>query len=430
MTDSLKSPVKSPVARLLAPGICGGEGCLPHLFAIWLLLAVLTPEEVYRTFFHVLIYPLTICLLARMGKSIVWKDPFVRLFLLFCGYMAVATWLVGGEAAEKDAQAVRWAFEAALGMVAFFMWMFSVARRGRFWGLWFLSLAFIGAFAGLVFSFPEAIHGARIGGLGVMGHPIQGASIATIFLATGLFLTFRERGTVNPSVILLAIMAAVSVCTFVSLSQSRAPLIALMVYLLFLAVLLSCQYRRPVTIFLLFLAATGVVVSIQWFIGLDRLLDQLSSRGMSYRFEIWVAYLSYLPESLLLGNGAGLDFRLTDAARLHLEPLGLNIAHPHNIWLGAFVQTGLIGVLMQAGLVVLPVFAVVSSPMPLTGKFHLLAILGLFLLLTFSDEYTLLISLHPVWFLGWIPLVFVWTWSRYKTEERVGAIYSRDPGGN
>lgn len=406
----------------------GAEGWLPLLFGIWLLLAVLTPGEVYRTFFHALIYPLTIYLLVRKEDMAVWQDPFIRLFLLFCGYMAATTWLVGSDPADDDAQAVRWAFEAALGILAYFLWMRAVVSRDRLWGRWFLFVSLTGALAGLLFSLAEAFQGTRIQGFGAMGHPIQGASIATTFLATGLFLTFCKESSVSRSDILLATVSVVSVCAFVTLSQSRAPLIALAIYLVFLAGLLGYQYRRPATIYGLLLVAACVVALIQWFIGWSVLVDQLSSRGASYRFEIWKTYLTYPPESLLLGNGAGLDFSLTEAGRVNLESIGIDIAHPHNIWLGAFVETGLIGVFMQAGLVILPAIAVFRSRPAPTGRLHLLAILGLFLLLTFTDEYTLLISLHPVWLIGWVPLVFVWTLSRYKTAESITAVSANNFG--
>jgi O-antigen ligase len=157
---------------------------------------------------------------------------------------------------------------------------------------------------------------------------------------------------------------------------------------------------------------------VQWLMGLNVFLDHLLARGASYRLDIWTAYLTYLPESFLFGNGAGLDFELTEASRLYLEPMGLDISHPHNIWLGAFVETGLVGILMQAGLVFLPILAVFRSRFLVTSKLHLLAILGLFLLLTFSDEYTLLTSLHPIWLFGWLPLLFVWTWATYRQPPK------------
>jgi hypothetical protein len=93
------------------------------------------------------------------------------------------------------------------------------------------------------------------------------------------------------------------------------------------------------------------------------------------------------------------------------------------------VDTGLIGVFMQAGLVILPAIATFRSRLALANKLHLLAILGLFLLLTFSDEYTLLISLHPIWLFGWVPLVFVWVWCRYRMDENGSAISDSVPQG-
>ncbi|RBP29121.1 O-antigen ligase [Marinobacter pelagius] len=383
------------------------------LFAVWLLLGVVTTEDVYRTFFHVLIYPLTIYLLIRVDEGLVWRDPFIRLFLLFCGYMSLTTWMVGSGPYEEDLQAFRWGLEAALGMLAYFFWAFYASRSEQLWGRCFLVLVLTGTIAGLVSSLPGVLQGGRLGGLGVMTHPIQGASVAIIFLATGLFLTFRERGKESLADILLAVFSILSVCIFVIMTKSRAPIASLAIYLSIFAVILGIQYRRPTLIVVYGLVIGGILLLTDWAIGLDVLYKQLLSRGASYRFDIWTTYLTYPPETLLLGNGAGVDFRLTDAYRLYFQPMGLDIAHPHNIWLGAFSETGLIGVLMQAGLVCLPVISVLRSRLNLSVKFHLLALVGLFLFLTFSDEYTLLRSVHPIWFFGWIPLIFVWVQARY-----------------
>jgi O-antigen ligase len=396
----------------------GAERWLQILFAGWFLLSVTTPEEVYRTFFHALIYPLTAFLLIRRDSGALWRDSFVRLFLVFCGYMAVTTWFLGDGPVEDDFQASRWGLEAALGMTAFFLWMRSVVSRERLWGKWFLLLALVGALGGILSSVPGIVAGARIEGVGAMGHPIQGASIAIVFLAVGLFLTFESPRGSRRADLLLAFFSVISVCTFVTLTQSRGPLISLILYLVFFAVLLCFQHRRPSTIYLFILVAASVIGMVQWLMGLNVFLDHLLARGASYRLDIWTAYLTYLPESFLFGNGAGLDFELTEASRLYLEPMGLDISHPHNIWLGAFVETGLVGILMQAGLVFLPILAVFRSRFLVTSKLHLLAILGLFLLLTFSDEYTLLTSLHPIWLFGWLPLLFVWTWATYRQPPK------------
>lgn len=411
-----------------------GQGAwLSLLFAGWLLLAVVAPEVVSRAFFHALIYPLTIYLLARKTAAVVWSDPFVRLFLLFCGYMAVTTWIVGDGPVAGDVQATRWGLEAALGMLAFFLWMRAVVARHRFWGRCFLILVLTGVVGGMLASASGTLLGTRLEGLGVMTHPIQGASVATVLLAVGLFLMFHDKRILHWQDTLLAVLAVIAVSTFVVLTQSRAPLISLAIYLMVLAVLLAFQYRGLTVPGIAFLVAAWVVGLIHWFVGLDVFYDQLVSRGASYRFDIWIAYLTHPPESILLGNGAGLDFRLTDASQLYLEPRGLDISHPHNIWLGAFSETGLVGVTMQAGLVLLALNAVVQGDLRRGSKIHLLAILGLFLLLTFSDEYTLLTSLHPIWLFGWLPLVFVWTWSRYRSAtaaDSVLAATSRERGSN
>ena len=75
-----------------------------------------------------------------------------------------------------------------------------------------------------------------------MGHPIQGASIAIVLMAVGLFLTFQNgrKGSVPDT--LLALATIVIVCHFVILSKSRAPAIALLIYLILLTILCCFRY--------------------------------------------------------------------------------------------------------------------------------------------------------------------------------------------
>ena len=408
----------------------GPEDWLGLFFGAWLLLTVLTPGDVYRTFFHLLIYPLALYLLISKGGHLVaWKDPFVRLFVLFCGYMSVTTWLVGGGPADNDFQASRWGIEAALGMVAFFFWMLTLVQRAAIWGRWFLVVALIGALAGFVSAQPEAFFNVRLQGLGAMAQPIQGASIATAFLALGLFLTFHKANVLTRKDVLLAAVSLIVVFSFVALTQSRAPLISLTAYLIGFVLILGVQYRRLAAVCISLLAGICFLGLAFWLSDSATIFDQLISRGASHRLELWWAYLAYPPESLLIGNGAGFDFNFTEASRLYLEPRGLgHIEHPHDLWLGAFSETGLIGVALQAGLVLLPTVAVLRSRQALSVKLHLVALLGLFLLLTFSDEFTLLISLHPVWLFGWTLLIFVWTWTRYGEGETATADFAVEPG--
>ncbi|RCW66552.1 O-antigen ligase [Marinobacter nauticus] len=420
--NTLQDRTRAPLSVIKS---LGAERWLSVLFATWLLLAVTTPEVVYRSFFHALIYPLTLFLLVRRENGVLRRDGFVRLFLVFCGYMAVTTWVVGKGPVEDDLQATRWGFEAALGLAAFSLWVRAVVGHGEFWGRWFLLLALSGALCGILFSWSDAAAGVRIGALGVMEHPIQGASIAIMFLAIGLFLTFGRHRSSSATDLVIALGSLVAVTVFVTLTQSRGPLVALLVYLFFFTALQCFRQGRLVTLCAFVLVIGLVTGLLQWLMGFEAFLEQLMARGASYRLEIWTAYLTYLPESLLLGNGAGMNFDLTDASRLYLEPMGLDISHPHNIWLGVFVETGLIGLLMQVGLVLLPIVATLRSRGPISDKLHRLALVGLFLLLTFSDEYTLLISLHPIWLFGWLPLVFVWTWSTRRGPEHMAGYADR-----
>lgn len=390
---------------------------LSFLFAVWLLLSVTTDDAIYRSFFHILIYPLTIYLIIKKYKKFIWKDYFIRLFFIFCGYMAITTWLVGNDAPAGNIQALRWSFEAFIGIFAYWLCMQNVVLTPRRWGRWFLFLAWIGSCVGMLSSLSEISLNHRIGGLGMMEHPLPGASTAVILLATGLWLTYANNFLVTRKDFILTVISIISAFIFVTFSQSRAPQFTLLIYLIFFGLLVSYQYRKPSTIYIISSIFTGIILIIHWFIGFDLLYQQVMERGASYRLDIWTAIFNHPPESFLFGHGAGLDFRSTDAAKIGLNDVGFEIYHPHNIWLGAFMDTGLIGVTMQAGLLALPLAAILRSSFCIVNKLHMLAILGLFVLLTLTDEYTLITSPRPIWLIGWIPLVFVWSWCRYRHQD-------------
>lgn len=386
---------------------------LPVLFVGWLIFAVLGPDKAYRVFFHGLIYPLTLYLLIRGKSGIQWRDPFLRLFLLFCAYMGITTFLVGDVPLEDDVQNLRWGIEAALGMIAFFIWMPSVVTCPRRWGIVFLSLAAAGALGGFLLGALDGVEGGRMIGFGALGHPIQASSILITFTAIGFFLLFSSLDRWSFGEVALVAVAVALVTIFTILSKSRAPIGALAVYIVFLTLLLLTGRRALLKLAAIAVALAVALVCIHWVVGLPTLIDELMDRGGSYRMEIWYAYLMYPPESVWLGNGAGMAMQYTDAAQNYLLPRGLAIAHPHNIWLGAYVETGLIGLGMQLGLFGLVVWAALRFGRGTAEKLHLLGLLSLFLMLTFTDEHSLLVSVKPIWVFGWLMLVFVWFWSWY-----------------
>ncbi|MEH6560048.1 MAG: O-antigen ligase family protein [Marinobacter sp.] len=303
-------------------------------------------------------------------------------------------------------------------MLAFFLWIQEVIKKPREWGAFFLSAALVGALAGLVGAPVEQLFTGRLEGIGAAEHSIQGASILIVFLAVGMFLLFGQRDSrMNRKSIALGLIAFFLVSVFVVSTKSRAPIVALAIYVLFFISLITFKTRSKLALGGTLAVVAGLIGLVHGFIGIPDFIEQLMSRGTSYRLDIWAAYLKHPPESILLGNGAGLGFEFTAPHQAYLAPRGLDIVHPHSIWLGAYAETGLIGVAMQFGLLILVAWAAFRCPCAMSQKLHLLMIVGLFVMLTFSDEYTLLISVHPIWIFGWIPLVLVWAWARARSGE-------------
>lgn len=375
---------------------------------IWLIISVLGPhQDLYKVFFHGIVIPAILILLVSGRAHIKWRDPVLMLAMILAAYSSITTFIVGQGPIGDHIRAFRWGVETFFCLLAYYLWLPAVLNRPSWWGRYFMLLALLGAAGGFLL-FATGIVSGRLSGLGALHNPIQASSILLIFLAIGHFLVFTHQPSSDKSAIFLVILSTIAVTLFVLMSQSRAPIISMAVFLVYLGrwALINNSLLKSG---LVFLGGAGLVIGVLASgYGLDHYHDLLLIRGNSFRFEIWKGYLMSLPDSWIFGVGAGTDPAQLDAAKEFWAPLPTIVSHAHNIWLGTLVENGIIGLGLLIAIAVLLLKSVFTGPATRRERMGLMMLLLLVFLLTLTGEHTLISSAKAIWLFGWLPLLFVW----------------------
>ncbi len=254
---------------------------------------------------------------------------------------------------------------------------------------WLIPLAAITAFAAIIYNFSqggEAVE--RLEGFGRADHPIIGASLfGAIALVAVCFVLTPGRSWLARGGYVLA--AAVCVL-FMMLTQSRGPVLGLLMALLVIGAFL---WRRGVAVIL---AAIGVVLAVLVLAGAVDLADWLE-RGSAFRLEIWQQTLTlwlerpwtgYGPEPGHMFHGGGLAF-----------------GSPHNAVLAMAYYAGLPALLLFMALLAVAVRAVLHEAR--RGEPIYLGLLVFALVVMILDTGAIVTNLGREWFIFWLPLAFI-----------------------
>lgn len=390
---------------------------LPFLFLIWLTVSVVSPwKDLYKTVFHALVIPVMLVTWRYAIGHRVLEDPFIRIVGVFCAYVGISTFFVGHGSLANDLEVLRWSIEAFFSVIALWICVEWLRDSPALWGRLLLTACVVGAGLGFL-----SWDGGRVEGFGALSHPIQGTSILLAYLAMGCFLLTQGVPRWRWEDCLLIFLGCSSVASFAFLSQSRGPILAFCIYFFVLLPFVTGRnLKLTVSLLALVLVLSGAV--IEWHEGLDSFLNGLIERGDSKRLEIWKGYLLFPPDSLLLGYGAGTEPEQMRAAAELWRPNNYVVTHAHNLWLGTYAETGIIGVLFLVAIFGMLSWAALARVTEWSERAGLLGIISLVLMLTFTDEHTLVLSMKPIWLLAWLPMVLVWQWAR---EPISGDTYER-----
>jgi O-antigen ligase len=391
----------------------GYQRRLPTLFLIWIALSAISPHpDLFKAWFH-LALGLPVLIFFSMGRlRIDTGDALLRLCAGFLLYVAASSLIVSQASGAEHIQALRWSFETALLVLVLLAALPRILETPLFLGRFILSCVVLGSLSALVIFGGFHHFSGRLHGIGALYQPIEGVSVLIMYLCIGAFLLWHERQAINRKDLALLFAALILTCSCTLLSGSRGPTLALAVIILYTLLVSAVLHRHWKLLLIAFFSLTAALAGVLSLYGFNEFVQFMAERGTSYRLLLWTAHLEHLPASLLFGHGAATDLETTKAGLLIYAQSGLGTAQPHNLFLGTFIQTGLIGLGFLLALLGLVLSAIYRANTTKAAKVYLLGIIGTIVMLVITNTYTLVISVKTMWLYTWLPLIFVWVWSR------------------
>lgn len=396
------------------------EQKMPALLAIWLFLSVLGPhQELYKVFFHGIVIPAVLILLVSGRLTSIRRDVLFWVSIAFFAYAGITTFIVGLGPIEGHLRALRWTIEATFCLLALWAWMPRVIDHAQWWARYLLVITFAASIAAILkFVIFDGMQG-RLSGLGGLHNPIHTGAVLLIYLAISHFgLMNGEAASTTKKDRWLLFVTTLSVGLVVLLSESRGPIGALLVFVLFTGGL--HLYTRPnLRHFILALAGVaGILALVFGLYGAETYIDQLLARGSSYRLEIWRGYINYPPESWWLGFGLGTEKWYVPAVEAYWKPNNIPVGHPHSVFVGTLVETGIIGSIFLLSMVGLVISSIISFRGTARDKLCIFGILGLIFILSFTTGQGVISSIKTFWLTLWLPIAFIWFWTRARNGQQ------------
>ena len=224
----------------------------------------------------------------------------------------------------------------------------------------------------------------RLHGWGVTSHPILGASVMSMAYLTALTRLLTEK---RQRLAHLAAGAAMTV--FLLMTESRGPLLAVLVATLFLCLQGPWRWRA-----LGAMAALGLLWALLPASVRHHQEAAMVSRGSSHRLQIWSRTLELIGQRPLFGHGL--------AANLDLP----GITFPHDLYLSVLFYSGAVGFVLFA---LLCVWVSLTLWRGARGAERLwMAALWMDALLSgLTDLGQVTKGPGPMWFIFWLPVGLV-----------------------
>lgn len=386
---------------------------LPSLFLVWIALSVISPHpDLHKAWFHLTLAIPVLILMGTARLRLDTTDTCLRVCAAFLVYTTVSSLIVSQADWGQHLHALRWSLETLSLVLVLFLALPPLIRRPLFLGRFLLTCVVLGGGAALVIFGVIHNFSGRLYGIGALYQPIEGVSVLIIYLCIGALLLWYQRYSLNWKDLTLLFAALVTTCACTLLSGSRGPTLALALafgYCLLVSAIVHHHWK------LLLLAAAAMVIALVgvfWLYGVNEFFQIMVERGTSYRLLLWRSHLEYPPESLLFGHGMATELESTAAGTKVYIEAGLRTAQPHNLFMGTFVQTGLIGLGILLALFGTVLAGIYKAKTSHKTKLYMLGILGTVIMLVATNTYTLIISVKTMWFYTWFPLVFLWLWGR------------------
>jgi O-antigen ligase len=297
---------------------------LPLGFVVLLIgLAVLPERSLYHKLFYALVaMPTLLALVLRPSASrALWLDPVIITFLMF------STWALISFSWSDTDLSFGSLFKRPLYILMLFAACALMAQQPTQRLTHSTVLAALLMLPLTVYSLAIFLAnwapGDRLIGSGALDNPLLSSHLFGFFCALWLALGM----TLPPRHSRLALIAAALMGLALLATGSRTPLVATAMVCAWLIV--TCWNKRALGLLL-----SGVLAALALVLLYP---EALSSRGLSYRPELWAKTLSQV--ALRPWQGFGLDAHLA----IFLSDIPTSFREPHNFALGVLYYTGIIG---------------------------------------------------------------------------------------
>ncbi len=386
---------------------------LPTLFLIWIALSAISPHpDLYKGWFHLAMSIPLLVVMATGRLRIDTTDTLLRVCMGLLLYTSVGSLIISHADWSQHLHALRWSFETFLLIFVLFLALPPLLKNPLFLGRFLLTCIILGSISALIIFGVFQNFSGRLSGIGALYQPIEGVSVLIVYLSIGAFLLWQKRYKLTWRDQTLLFSALILTCACTLLSGSRGPTLALAMIVIYCLLVGAIAHRHWKTLLTTTACLMIALAGVLWLYGVDNFIEVMVERGTSYRLLLWQAHLQHPPESLLFGHGAATDLETTTAGLKVYKEAGIGTAQPHNLFIGTFAQGGLVGLallLLLLGTVLRGIYRANTST---TAKWYMLGIFGGVMMLVTTNTYTLIISVKTIWLYTWLPLIFLWLWSR------------------
>lgn len=267
------------------------------------------------------------------------KSKLFCLTSIFCIYYAVSTfWGTYANFGLQFSELKRILYLYVFWLVIFLTYYLE-EKKIAILGKTIIIFALLGLFLNLFFFyyFLQPGDDIRFQGFGRLRNELWAAALFGAMAI--LSLTFYLNAYIRNKYLHLILFFAFFIATL--LTHSRGPILS-MVAVTFLIV-----YTSKISLKTKFLI-TGLAI----FVGLIPFIFQFSliqsdiTRGQSYRLDLWQGFLEATKNHVMFGQGAGTNVFI-NAPGQFVD----GWSHYHNVYLGSFVELGLVGLLLHLSLV-------------------------------------------------------------------------------
>lgn len=331
----------------------------------------------HRDFYYFLVLLPFLLVLQRSEWRALFASHTVRLTSLLLAYMVLTlSW-----SAEVTADDVYDHFRHALLMLSLVLIIAQVTQLNPRWledvfPLFVLAAVIVTAYSTFQFYQDNTFPYARLQNqMGIRDNPIGGSVPLVLIGLTCTAVSLADRNLMRRG---LALFGAFSALVFLVLAQSRSLLLGFVIGLVILLVYLRA-WR---------LLASAVGVGLLGLLALEfsEVFRGFLERADSYRFAIWSDALRQIGEKPWLGHGLNTPM-LFDEEHAHTDSA-------HNMWLTVYLQGGLPGFLLYAGVMLTSLVWLLRSARS-EGTYLFVALLGFTLVFTALNVHGLVGRFSP-----------------------------------